>query len=65
MIHKPSILLTGGSGLLAVNWFYFKRNEYNIYLGLNERQIQVHNHNKSKKMLLFSLIKNIKLNFFL
>lgn len=40
MIHKPSILLTGGSGLLAVNWFYFKRNEYNIYLGLNERQIQ-------------------------
>jgi dTDP-4-dehydrorhamnose reductase len=40
MIHKPSILLTGGSGLLAVNWFYFKRNDYNIYLGLNERQIQ-------------------------
>jgi dTDP-4-dehydrorhamnose reductase len=40
MIHKPSILLTGGSGLLAVNWFYFKRNDYTIYLGLNERQIQ-------------------------
>jgi dTDP-4-dehydrorhamnose reductase len=40
MSRKPSILLTGGSGLLAVNWFYSKRSDYNIYLGLNERQIQ-------------------------
>ena len=40
MSHKPSILLTGGSGLLAVNWFYYKKSDFNIYLGLNERQIQ-------------------------
>jgi dTDP-4-dehydrorhamnose reductase len=40
MSQKPSILLTGGSGLLAVNWFYSKRSDYNVYLGLNERQIQ-------------------------
>lgn len=39
MSQKPSILLTGGSGLLAVNWFYSKRYDYNVYLGLNERQI--------------------------
>lgn len=39
MIQKPSIFLTGGSGLLAVNWFYSMRNEYTIYLGLNERII--------------------------
>ena len=40
MSQKPSILLTGGSGLLAVNWFYSKRSDYNVYLGLNERHIQ-------------------------
>ena len=40
MSQKPSILLTGGSGLLAVNWFYSKRSDYAVYLGLNERQIQ-------------------------
>ncbi len=39
MNPKPSIFLTGGSGLLAVNWFYSKRNDYTIYLGLNERKI--------------------------
>jgi dTDP-4-dehydrorhamnose reductase len=39
MFQKPSILLTGGSGLLAVNWFYSKRSDFIIYLGLNERQI--------------------------
>jgi dTDP-4-dehydrorhamnose reductase len=39
MSKKPSIILTGGSGLLAINWFYFKQNDYTIYLGLNERKI--------------------------
>ena len=39
MSLKPSILLTGGSGLLAVNWFFSKNNEYSVYLGLNERKI--------------------------
>jgi dTDP-4-dehydrorhamnose reductase len=39
MSIKPSILITGGSGLLATNWFYSKRDDFNIYLGLNEREI--------------------------
>ena len=43
MSLKPCILLTGGSGLLAVNWFYSKNNEYSIYLGLNERKIHPDN----------------------
>ena len=43
MSIKPSILLTGGSGLLAVNWFYSKNNEYSVYLGLNERKIHPDN----------------------
>jgi dTDP-4-dehydrorhamnose reductase len=43
MSHKTSILLTGGSGLLAVNWFYSKNNDYRIYLGLNEREIHPDN----------------------
>lgn len=43
MSHKPSILLTGGSGLLAVNWFFSKNNEYCVYLGLHEREINPDN----------------------
>ena len=43
MTPKSSILLTGGSGLLAVNWFYSKYNEYSVYLGLNERKIHPEN----------------------
>jgi len=43
MSLKSSILLTGGSGLLAVNWFYSKNNEYNVCLGLNERKINPEN----------------------
>jgi dTDP-4-dehydrorhamnose reductase len=43
MSHKTSILLTGGSGLLAVNWFYSKNNEYRVILGLNEREIHPDN----------------------
>jgi len=39
MSHKPSILLTGGSGLLATNWFFSLNNQYSFYLGLNERKI--------------------------
>jgi dTDP-4-dehydrorhamnose reductase len=39
MSLKPTILITGGSGLLALNWFYNKRNDFKVYLGLNERQI--------------------------
>jgi dTDP-4-dehydrorhamnose reductase len=39
MNKKPSIFLTGGSGLLALNWFFSKRNEFSVNLGLNERKI--------------------------
>ena len=39
MSQLPSIFLTGGSGLLGINWFYSKKNEYTIYLGLNEKKI--------------------------
>lgn len=39
MSYKPTIFLTGGSGLLAVNWFYSKKKDFNFYLGLNERII--------------------------
>jgi dTDP-4-dehydrorhamnose reductase len=45
MIEKFSLIFTGGSGLLATNWFYSKRNDYKIYLGLNERKIQPHDSN--------------------
>jgi dTDP-4-dehydrorhamnose reductase len=41
MIEKSSIFLTGGSGLLAVNWFCSKKQDYSIYLGLNERIIDL------------------------
>lgn len=40
MIEKQSIFLTGGSGLLALNWFYSKRKDYNIFLGLNKRIVK-------------------------
>ena len=39
MSTPPSIFVTGGSGLLAVNWFFTKRSEYKIYLGINKREI--------------------------
>jgi dTDP-4-dehydrorhamnose reductase len=41
MIKKSPIFLTGGSGLLALNWFYTKKNDYSVYLGLNERTISL------------------------
>jgi dTDP-4-dehydrorhamnose reductase len=39
MNKKPSIFLTGGSGLLAVNWYYSVKSHFSVYLGLNERII--------------------------
>jgi dTDP-4-dehydrorhamnose reductase len=57
MTLKSSILLTGGSGLLAVNWFYSKNNEFTVYLGLNERII---NPNGSHVVIIdFSSEKNL------
>ncbi len=33
--------MTGGSGLLALNWAIRVRNKYNVVLGLHDRQIQI------------------------
>lgn len=41
MLEKSSIFLTGGSGLLALNWFSSKKQDFSIYLGLNERIINL------------------------
>ncbi len=45
MIKKSSIFLTGGSGLLALNWFSLKKQDYSIFLGLNERIINLKDSN--------------------
>lgn len=63
MKHKPSIFLTGGSGLLALNWFFVLKNKYNFYLALNNRNIVLSEANlikvdfDSKK----NLLKQLKL----
>jgi dTDP-4-dehydrorhamnose reductase len=36
---KPTILITGGSGLLAVNWAYAVRDRFDVTLGLHQRKI--------------------------
>ena len=41
--QKKNILITGGSGLLAINWALLMRNDYSIYLGINNRQIYLEN----------------------
>ena len=38
---KPKILITGGSGLLALNWACALRDEYFITLGLHHQQISL------------------------
>ena len=35
------ILITGGSGLLAVNWALSRRNEDEVWLGLHRRVINI------------------------
>lgn len=35
------ILLTGGSGLLAINWATLQRNNHEVIIGLHERIIQI------------------------
>jgi dTDP-4-dehydrorhamnose reductase len=37
----PTLLITGGSGLLAVNWAVAVRNRYRVILGLHEREISM------------------------
>lgn len=36
-MRKPRILITGGSGLLALNWFVSMRNRYDVVLAFHER----------------------------
>ncbi len=38
---KKSILITGGSGLLAVNWALIAREQYSVTLGLHNRRVSM------------------------
>ncbi len=40
-MSKTKILITGGSGLLALNWALFCKNDYEVVLALNKRQISI------------------------
>lgn len=40
MLNKPSLFITGGSGLLAVNWALLMRDRYNVNLNLHRRIIK-------------------------
>lgn len=40
---KSRILITGGSGLLGVNWAIVARDRYEVFLGMHSRQINVSN----------------------
>ena len=38
---KKRMLITGGSGLLALNWAQSQKNHFEITLGLNKRQVNL------------------------
>jgi dTDP-4-dehydrorhamnose reductase len=40
-MKKNRLLMTGGSGLLALNWAYAMRDKYHITLGLHKRKISL------------------------
>jgi dTDP-4-dehydrorhamnose reductase len=40
-INKPGLLLTGGSGLLALNWACAMRNRWNVVLGVHEHTVRL------------------------
>ena len=40
---KKNILITGGSGLLALNWAATIREKFNITLGLHDRKATISN----------------------
>ena len=42
---KENILITGGSGLLALNWAATMREKFNITLGLHDRKVNLKNTN--------------------
>ena len=39
---KDKILITGGSGLLAINWALKVRDDYSVILGMHDRIIDIH-----------------------
>jgi len=43
MKQKNKILITGGSGLLAVNWALAVRDQYSVVLGLHHRAVSLEN----------------------
>jgi dTDP-4-dehydrorhamnose reductase len=45
---RRKILLTGGSGLLALNWALYLRDNFDIYLGLHKRIIKLNGVNTCK-----------------
>ena len=56
---KKKILFTGGSGLLSLNWAIQIRDNYEVILGLNERDIYL----KGTKSIKIKLISLNKLSF--
>lgn len=40
-LNKPRIIITGGSGLLALNWFATIRDRYDVVLALHERMLSI------------------------
>ena len=48
---KENILITGGSGLLALNWAATVREKFNITLGLHDRKVNL----KDTKSILLDL----------
>ena len=48
---KENILITGGSGLLALNWAATVREKFNITLGLHDRKVNL----KDTKSIILNL----------
>lgn len=46
--NRETLLLTGGSGLLSINWAMTMRDKKNIILGLHNRNIDINNVTSSK-----------------
>ncbi len=64
MSNKSFVLITGGTGLLGVNWAICRRNLYNVTLGIHDRYISIEDVCSRKiayssKEKIFSDIKNI------
>ena len=58
---KKSILFTGGSGLLSLNWAIQIRDNYEVFLGLHEKEI----HLSGTKSIKINLSSELNINKFL